>query len=400
MAITWGCGDPSSQSIPYRQFDSAGVTAAVSTAAEWAPGTEWRLATDPDVVIGSAEGDDRYLFGDVLMASRFSDGRIAVLDVGVTLVRVYDPRGRHLFDVGGRGEGPSEFSFPQHLLLRADSIVVYDAVTRRTTWFSPDGEFVRADPPPARPDGGEFYGRAVGSLSDGTLLIATTSGSSATAPEHSVRETQIVWADPPYGTTARTLFEVLGREQELFTSDGRPARRDLLFGQTAVIAAGGDRIVHGSTETYSLKVLDRTGVFQRIVRRPEPAVPVTPAAVRRYVGHAADRAGLDEETRGAMLRSVLQRSRADSMPHFRSVFVDADDNLWVEGWTDIGVETGPFSVFSPEGRWLGNVAVPSGLPELRGSLAQPLEIGSDYVLGTWTTELGVPQVRLYRLIKD
>ena len=43
-----------------------------------------------------------------------------------------------------------------------------------------------------------------------------------------------------------------------------------------------------------------------------------------------------------------------------------------------------------------------GLPDYRGIgfKSAVMEIGPDYVLGTWQDDLGVEQVRLYRLIKE
>lgn len=54
------------------------------------------------------------------------------------------------------------------------------------------------------------------------------------------------------------------------------------------------------------------------------------------------------------------------------------------------------------GAWLGRVELPPGLPMLRGTAvrsAPVLEIGPDWILGVWEDELGVQQVRLYRLRK-
>jgi len=68
----------------------------------------------------------------------------------------------------------------------------------------------------------------------------------------------------------------------------------------------------------------------------------------------------------------------------------------------VGIDQGQFSVFDADGVWLGRVALPPGLPWLRGhNLRYPiLEIGRDYVLGVWVDDLGVEQVRLYRIEKN
>lgn len=101
-----------------------------------------------------------------------------------------------------------------------------------------------------------------------------------------------------------------------------------------------------------------------------------------------------------MRRSARELSVAETMPAFRSIVVDSEDNLWVEEWEDVGLGQGRFSVFRADGAWLGHVGIPEGLPVLRGYYAhQLMEIGSDYLLGVWTDEYGVEQVRLYRIEK-
>jgi hypothetical protein len=70
---------------------------------------------------------------------------------------------------------------------------------------------------------------------------------------------------------------------------------------------------------------------------------------------------------------------------------DADRNLWVRDYLPPRDERGLWTVFDPEGRALGRVETPEGL--------WVWEIGSDYVLGTTTDELGVERVQLWGLEK-
>ena len=105
-----GCADSSALRERFSVWDSAGVLITESSSPQWAVGTPWTLSPEPEVVIGRVEGDERYLLSRVHGARRFTDGRIAILDLGSSRVRVYDAEGAHLFDVGGRGDGPSEFS--------------------------------------------------------------------------------------------------------------------------------------------------------------------------------------------------------------------------------------------------------------------------------------------------
>lgn len=63
----------------------------------------------PDLVIGVADGDERYLFGRIEGLALGPQDRIYVADALFGTVRVYSPAGDFLFPIGGRGEGPREF---------------------------------------------------------------------------------------------------------------------------------------------------------------------------------------------------------------------------------------------------------------------------------------------------
>ena len=56
----------------------------------------------------------------------------------------------------------------------------------------------------------------------------------------------------------------------------------------------------------------------------------------------------------------------------------------------MSVPTG-WRVFDRTGRWSGTVTMPARF--------NPMDIGSDYVLGLWRDEDDVEHVRLYRLMK-
>jgi hypothetical protein len=50
-----------------------------------------------------------------------------------------------------------------------------------------------------------------------------------------------------------------------------------------------------------------------------------------------------------------------------------------------------WTVFDPEGRYLGDLTVPAGF--------NVFEIGPDVIIGRWTDDLDVEYVRLYRIEK-
>lgn len=156
----------------------------------------------------------------------------------------------------------------------------------------------------------------------------------------------------------------------------------------------------GESSAYSLRFVDALGATRLLARRPVAATAVTDAAIDEFVDAAVGGSGLEPGVRDAFERSIRDRAVADSFPHFRFIVIDSERNAWVENWAPADSPKASFSVFAPTGEWRGDVALPAGLPELRGIRTKPLQIGPDYVLGVWRSEWGVQQVRLYRLLKD
>lgn len=91
---------------------------------------------------------------------------------------------------------------------------------------------------------------------------------------------------------------------------------------------------------------------------------------------------------------------AESLPAFARILASPDGYLWVQRYATAAelLVTGPsevaqdeWTVFDPEGRWLGTVATPAGL-HLHA-------IGHDEILGVWKDSLDVEYVRLHRIVR-
>jgi hypothetical protein len=394
-----GCGPQNNTPTGFTTTDSAGVTVVESTLPLWPEGEGWTIPTEPEVVIGKADGDERYLLDDVRDVKRFADGRIAILNGGSSEVRVYDPAGRHLFDVGGPGEGPSELSQGQYLALHHDTIVVYEYLPPTLTWFDSNGEFLRSTRLPGQLKGAPPFGNAFGFLDGGAVVITTP-----VRPQYSpgrTREVMSIWSLDWRSEGVDSLAEIQTNEITVHNTGGW---NDLTFGATTYVAASDSNIYVAPSESYSIRVLDGSGILKRIVRRVGDPRPVAPGDVRRWAEQTI--ADLNQDQDPERVDGIIQRIReigtADVMPAYRMITVDADENLWVEDWDDVGVDQGSFSVFRSDGAWLGRVTLPPGLPMLRGRglQASVLNIGLDYILGVWIGEYGVEQVRLYRIKKQ
>lgn len=380
--------------------DSAGVQLAVSTEPAWDSVSRWRISSEPEVRIGSVDGPEEYVLGDIFGVRRFSNGRIGALDAGAGKVRVYDELGIHLFDVGRRGDGPAEFRYPQYLQLWHDSIVVYDGSAQKRVWFTPDGQFLRSVPMPGDGAGRDLGGVAMGSLREGGLLLLVPLPSASPPSGATWRPKMALWAAPLYGSSGDSLLSLFGRQQETLPSAGRSARRDLLFGSATYVSGVGDRIAIGATDDYAIEIRDESGALHQLLRGAWSREPTSREIVDTYLRSVLDGVPPTAPEARALRQETESRAKADLLPAFRWILMDTEGNLWVEDWRGAGLETGAFSVFDRSGRWLGEVELPDGLPALRGVRSTPLEVGGDYVLGVWETALGDQEIRQYRLQKN
>ena len=402
LVLLTACRRHESSAEAFTLADSAGVSIVESFHPLWESGEGWTLSREPEVVIGQTEGDDKYVLIRVTGVRRLSDGRIAILDAGSSRLRIYDSTGRHLMDLGGEGDGPSEFRHPQFLGLVSDTLLVYDQGRGGVTWFSPEGQFVRTDV--LRQPGGSMRGVALvmfGFL-DERFLIGKRLGfvGDRSFVDGLNRAPWPVWRFDVFDSAADSLFSVPGAEQIISRVGSAVSHRPHVFGKFTQLATSQALVYVAPTDAFSIQVLDREGILRRIIRRAWTPRRTTPSDLDQWVEHEIERRGDSPEERAEMRRTAGELSVAETMPAFRWITVDSEDHLWVEEWENAGLGQGSFSIFRSDGAWLGHLDLPEGLPELRWDFSRQLiEIGADYLLGVWTDDYDVEQVRLYRIDK-
>ena len=156
------------------------------------------------------------------------------------------------------------------------------------------------------------------------------------------------------------------------------------------VAVGGSPPVLAALrrDRYELTFMTTAGDTLRIVRRHGVrGAPEGEALAALYRKTADMLNGVSPE----VVEEAFQAP--DSIPRGKSLLVDRSGHTWVGLWPSGDVETGhdSYEVFLPDGRLLGEVAVPGG--------SELMDIGEDYVLLVRTDEMDVPFVELYGLLK-
>jgi hypothetical protein len=381
--------------------DSAGVRIVESSAPAWEPGQEWTIAQEPETVIGRLDGAEPYLLSSVRDALRLSDGRIVVANGGTNELRVFDPEGRFLGSLGGRGKGPGEFDNLGSLhLLPGDSLAAWDPLLRRLTVFRQDGRVAREWTVGSL---AVFMPPILGVFEDGSLLSASSGPRSPGQPTDQVYRDSLVWVRVRPGSTEMDVIGGgPGAEQMLVTRGSSTQNYQVLFGRTSLTAGAPDRWFAADNGRYEIAVRSPTGQLIALIRRSVEPPPVTPEvlqAVREVESRRQERAE-------ASMREIMaarghtyedRRLRGEEVPHhptmpfFDRLLPNERGNLWVRDYRPTPDAPQRWSVFDRSGRWLGELQTPVGI--------EVYQIGDDFLLGRATDEMDVPFVHLYRLRK-
>ena len=408
--------------------DSAGVEIVENHAPEQPQGQFWTLAAEPGFVLGGREGvsgaraeadrDDRD--GKILYVrglARLVDGRIAVLSEGNHRLFIFESSGKLSKAIGGRGEGPGEFSRPVRMqYLPPDTLAVWDQWMGPVTYFDTAGVVVKRRPIDlgkllaAVP--GASYESPVIPLPDGSLVVT-------------VRRRDPQFARPPAGTLvryppveyvrvdletydARSLGVWDGEEKWAVPTDvlaTYPVLRERIDGQhglsstdqvmTSHLEVGGrDAAIYvANGERNEIRQFSFDGSLLRIIRRTISPVVVTAKADRSWRGHLLELAGPQGRDLG-----VEAWPRREHHPAVAGLSVDTDGYLWIREWSESeSGMTDQWSVFGPEGRWLGVLRM-SAIPWLcrHGTCW----IDRDWLVVLRLDALGVERIEGYRIRRD
>ncbi len=386
LALTLaGCSGGAERST-LAMSDSAGVTIVESHAPLWGPEEGWRLSEAPLVTIGDVEGPDEYQLYRVRSARRLVDGRIVIANSGTNELRFYDADGTYHFMRGGEGGGPGEFRSMGDIWTLGDSLFIHDFSQMRITVYSTAGEFGRTFRVREAPDGGFPFPEGV--LAPHYMLVRRTPRDSELSPGFN-RDTSLYLRYSLDGEPLDSLGWYPGAESYMGFAEDFTYGTSAPFGLRAYMLAAGDLLYYGSSDVYEIEVRASDGTLHRLIRRPVPNAPVTAGEVDEFQRRNEEAA----ERRAQIWRDLYSKmTLPETKPAYGRLLVDSEGNLWVSDYTQERDDEGTWSVFDPEGRFLGTIETPTG-----GRVQQ---IGPDFVLGVWRDELDVEYVRLYELIKN
>ena len=397
-----GDGSDSAEAPAFTAWDSAGVEIVENHAPEYAEGQFWTIDPETAFVLGGSENlstladDSAQLIWEVVGLARLADGRVAVLSSENQQLLLFEPSGELSRIIGRPGEGPGEFTRPEKLqYLPPDTLVVWDYHMTSIDYFDTAGTLLKERTVDyARLREHDLWGEGFRfPLSDGSFVSVRRGRKPETEP---------VWSDcsPRRSWGMRHLGgNEFGETEELTLPAGEFVRVDSAYGTHSfacakVIAARRDppSIYVSRGDRNEIHQFSPDGVLLRIIRRTTDPLPVTAKARRareeRITRSWAERDRPPPEAQLEMIRSV------EVLPAIAGLMVDAEGYLWVTEYSDSETWLADqWSVFSPEGRWLGVVTDP-GMPASAGW------IDRDLFLVVGRDQFDVERVEGYRIRRE
>ncbi len=365
-------------------IDSAGVEVVTSDPRN--SNVYCTLGEEPILSVGTLEGADPYMFYLVRGTARLSDGSIAVMDNGSGEIRVFDPAGRHLRSMGGKGEGPGEFRIGRFIwVLPGDTLWVGDYRPWRYHVYTSTGAFSRTvsmDP--------SYLNRSLGGgvLANG---VSVNVRNQFQPQEENFRlpEPLFVEAHAADGTVIGELARLEGRRFGQW--EGTGGILWTLFDPIPVVDARGTAIAIATAREPEVRILDEEFRLRRIVRWLDPDRGVTGAHVQAYREDLIERRGGRGSENWRRFDDDMTSDRrpvADVFPTVEYVRLGRDGRLWVYPYRKPR-EGADWWVFGPDGDFQCRLDHPAGVTIY--------EVAADYLLGVHTDELGVERVVMFEL---
>lgn len=394
--ITSACGDVSAAS-KYVQVDTLPGGVPRTLTSEPIESGQWRLERARDIQPAELDSAELLEPRDIAIAD---DGSVLVVDARPTVIKVYDPNGRHVRSIGREGSGPGEFR-SAFIAVRGDTLVVQDPQNSRATTFDWRTGAMLSERRTAC-----CYFSPIGIDGEGRAIARSINR----PPDSTLKNAQGFVRFPVNARTADTMF-VVERQN---TTEGKPwLIRETIGGRSLVRMAVGVPLqprahyavdptggfVTGWSGDYTLRVTRDGRDTVSLFGRAYTAEPVTGAEKQRIVEERV--AEMREGNRDGPSEDVLRASFdpsliPDTRPAYDVFAIDAAGRRWVR-LPSSDTSTVRFDLFDREGRWLDVIQVPRSVwpRTVYASVAWGRSEAAVILEG----EDARPLVRVYRIVR-
>ena len=379
-------------------LDSAGIR-VVHNPEEglWCEGEAWTITEG--LTIGADVEDPTYEFGKISGIQVAADGLIFVFDQMASEIRVFDGEGSHVRTIGGRGQGPGEFSSGAAGLFLMDDgrLTVPDLGNGRINWMSPSGEFLRSA---AASYAGGFPVRW-DSDGGGSIVVQRRAMGFNEDPELNA-------GDPLVRITPNGEEEtlvVLPKAKTVWMEGAAPRFKYFETEPSWDLGPSGT-LRTAMTQEYRIEVRGGDGALRSIITRPSPPHPVTSEDRDRFRHLLREALARMDLSPNSIDRQIENLSFGATFPAFNQLMEGPEGTMLVQGIDDLDdiealdlseemsrrLGSRTWEVFDPGGRFLGTIGLPSRFTPM---VWQPAA-----VYGRWLDELDRAHVLKLNLTRN
>lgn len=326
----------------------------------WTPGQEWTLTED--LRLGSIDGDADDAFSNIGSVLTDADGRLYIMEILGTEIRVYDSTGAFLHTIGRAGDGPGEVGGATGIRASDEGIWILDFGSYNYHLYATSGEHIRSRR--RRVNSGLIPWRGVispsGIVDFGVGRMAGAEESSNVIVRHAVDGD-----DPPADTLPVPTYSRPG----LINSRTGEREASVPFSPALEwgLSPAGD-LWYGVSDAYRLVGVNLSGDTVGIVERRVDPIPISSTEFDAAVERIRENEEIDPGV------SLDPERMPDSKAQFLTLNWDSEGNLWVR------VPPGPdggsaWDVFDTDHRYLGRVETSVELIELVETIADDVLFG-------------------------
>jgi hypothetical protein len=392
----------------FARSDSAGVAIAMNDVNTSELEPVFTVTAEPTLSFGLESGAEELMFSGIRSAVRLDDGRIAVANGSPMEIRIFSPQGEFIKRLGGRGQGPGEFTSLSTLLPgRGDTLNALNMPYFQLLRFTVENGYV--DMIAANSDS---IRRHLGELSpaegtreyfaNGSVLTTgrvntggPTDGSQYPTGKLFRPVTTLVWVDRNY-ERSRTVGE-FGQIQQMFIDVGDGMREPVVPPsaryQRRASGARGTRSCHAGNDEPEVRCIDDNGSIL-IVRWNQETLPTPQSDIEAWRENLRTRAAApgSRTTPQAIERVISGVIIPPTRPLITSMLVDADGRIYVRG---PDIESGTegwlrYRVFSRDGELIGLADLPA---------VTIRELGADYLFGVSRNEDEIESVVVHGITR-
>ena len=363
--------------------------------------TQWTLAEEPFLRIGSADDKDTTAqFGNVAGAFRLPGGRIVTVDSWTSTLSFFSETGQLVGRAGRVGTGPGEFHprsgmFP--VVCGTDS--VYVSTYDRVLVFVAPGTYVR-----------EFRlsPQAQVSACNGPHLVALGRHGEWRSEAGLFTDSSVVSLYGLDGSMISVVDTVPSEQRQWVTGAEGVGYSAQPFGNKLRVTGSEAQFAFGYSGDRDIRIVGRDSTWS--IKSPANSRKVSGEDTEKFWEYVGTPWRGNESEKKA-LQTQLKEVEGLPYPLFGALLIDGGGQLWVRQFDEkdavafydysemfrgakplLLTQPRNWIVMAPDGKHIASIALPPQF-DLR-------QVGSDWALGIWRGELDVQEIRMYRVNKS